>query len=118
VVPQTAFNQNVSPKKVFGQYRQFVWNEQQGLLQNTIESIVQTRDGYLWLGTAEGAVRFDGVNFTTFDAKPLRQDWPPVKSLVEDRSGALWFGIRARGLTRLKDGSSLLTRLRSGQPHI
>src|SRR5258706_14495170 len=43
------------------------WRQPQGLPQNTVLSILQTRDGYLWVGSKGGVSRFDGVRFTTFD---------------------------------------------------
>ena len=44
-----------------------VWTADRGLPQNVIRGIHQTSDGYLWLATLNGAVRFDGVQFTVFD---------------------------------------------------
>ena len=44
------------------------WTVADGLPINTITAIVQTRDGYLWLGTNDGVVRFDGVRFTVYNA--------------------------------------------------
>ena len=44
-----------------------VWRQPQGLPQDTVLSLLQTRDGYLWVGTKGGVSRFDGVRFTTFD---------------------------------------------------
>src|SRR5215510_8582359 len=44
------------------------WSTESGLPQNSVTSIVQTRDGYLWLGTFGGVARFDGVRFVTYDS--------------------------------------------------
>src|SRR5271165_587698 len=44
------------------------WQTEEGLPQNSVTALVQTRDGYLWLGTYGGLVRFDGVRFTVFDS--------------------------------------------------
>src|SRR5882672_8478845 len=44
-----------------------VWETDDGLPQNSVISMTQTRDGYLWLGTLNGLVRFDGIRFTVFD---------------------------------------------------
>src|SRR5262245_2869195 len=79
----------LDPSKPLALYGIDVW--QDGLPQSTVNAIVQTRDGYVWLGTYEGAVRFNGVSFTTFD----RANTPEIKSnlvveLLEDREGALW----------------------------
>ena len=51
----------------FGRYQQVTWQERDGLPQNTVLAIASTPDGYLWMGTYEGAVRFDGVRFTLFN---------------------------------------------------
>jgi signal transduction histidine kinase/ligand-binding sensor domain-containing protein len=96
--------QTLSPQRLLGRYQQFSWQDQHGLPQNGISTVVQTPDGYLWLATAEGVVRFDGVRFTVFDSV----NTPELKSnnigvLLVDRVGALWAGYSG-GLTRYQDG--------------
>ena len=44
-----------------------VWTSKEGLPENAVISVIQTRDGYLWLGTLNGLVRFDGTHFTVFN---------------------------------------------------
>src|SRR5882672_5880573 len=56
----------LDPQRPISQYLHDVWTIDQGLPQNGILAIAQGRDGYLWLGTEAGLVRFDGVTFTTF----------------------------------------------------
>jgi ligand-binding sensor domain-containing protein len=58
----------LDPSRALTQYVHRIWQVPQGLPQAAIYSIWQTRDGYLWLGTQTGLVRFDGVRFTTFDS--------------------------------------------------
>jgi ligand-binding sensor domain-containing protein len=71
-------------------------------------AILQTRDGYLWLGTFTGLVRFDGVTFTLFDkqnAPGMKQSAGiGIKTLYEGKDGSLWIGTNGRGLVRMKDG--------------
>jgi len=43
------------------------WQDRDGLPQNTVQAIAQTKDGYLWLGTEGGLVRFNGRAFRTYD---------------------------------------------------
>ena len=50
------------------QYQFDRWTTDNGLPDNSISSVLQTRDGYLWLTTFDGLVRFDGVRFTIFNA--------------------------------------------------
>ncbi len=50
--------------KPITQYVQEVWQTKEGLPQNSVQAILQTRDGYVWLGTQDGVARFDGVRFT------------------------------------------------------
>ena len=55
----------LDPQRPISQYLHDIWTIDQGLPQNGILAIDQGRDGYLWLGTEAGLVRFDGVTFTT-----------------------------------------------------
>jgi len=92
------------PKSIAG-IHQDVWRTEDGLPQNTVPAIVQSRDGYLWAGTELGLVRFDGLRFTVFD----KSNTPELKSnvvdaLLEDRAGDLWIGTIGGGLTRLHAG--------------
>src|SRR2546426_11343534 len=59
--------QALDPNKTLAQYSRTVWTQAQGLHQETIRAIAQTKDGYLWLATDEGLVRFDGYYFLIFN---------------------------------------------------
>jgi ligand-binding sensor domain-containing protein/signal transduction histidine kinase len=78
------------------------WNTQTGLPQNTVNAIVQTQNGYLWLATQEGLARFDGVRFTSYG---LQDGLPSVEinALCEDHQGTLWIGTSG-GLSRQFNG--------------
>src|SRR5258708_37020704 len=81
------------------------WNTEKGLPQSSVISVIQTRDGYLWLGTLNGLVRFDGNKFTVFD----ENNTPGLNSdrivfLFEDSRTNLWIGTDAGGVALLKDG--------------
>ncbi|HTX20034.1 MAG TPA: two-component regulator propeller domain-containing protein, partial [Bacteroidota bacterium] len=54
----------LDPLKSIAQYGQNIWLRKNGLPANTANTVIQTRDGYLWAGTSAGLFRFDGVNFT------------------------------------------------------
>jgi PAS domain S-box-containing protein len=94
----------LDPSKLLTQYVHDVWTTANGLPQNSVLSIAQTPDGYLWLGTENGLVRFDGVRFVIFD----RHNTPAFKSnvfsaLLVDHHGDLWIGTLG-GLVQLSHG--------------
>ncbi len=81
-----------------------VWSTEDGLPQNSVHGILQTRDGYLWAATEGGVARFNGFQFTIFH----QESAPEFTSndtccLAEDRSGGLWIGT-SDGLLRYAGG--------------
>ncbi len=94
----------LDPSRRVSQFSQDSWRSDDGLPQNSLLSMAQTRDGYLWLGTWEGLVRFDGARFLVFDKRntpALRNH--TIKALAEDASGTLWVGTES-GLVAYRDG--------------
>ena len=81
------------------------WQVEQGLPQNKVTAVVQTRDGYLWVGTYSGLARFDGVRFTVFNEKNTPQMRSSrVTALFESDDGTLWIGHENGAITKFKDG--------------
>ena len=82
-----------------------VWGTAAGLPQSSVIALTQTREGYLWLGTLNGLVRFDGNTFTRFNVNntPGLPD-NRIIFLFEDSRTNLWIGTEAGGLCALKDG--------------
>jgi len=77
------------------------WQTDQGLPQNSVISIAQTRDGYLWLATFNGLVRFDGARFAVFDSHNTPElESSRIVRLWEDASGALWIGTESGAVLR------------------
>ena len=98
------------------QYGLDTWTSRDGLPQNSVNVILQTRDGYLWLGTEEGLVRFDGVRFTVYSSRTVpafRQN--TVETLVETADGDLWIGT-ADGLLRRHGEEFTAYRKKDGLP--
>jgi len=105
----------LDPNKEITQYIHNVWGIEDGLPQNTVYAIIQTREGYLWLGTQEGLVRFDGVRFKTFDKRNVEQLLDNcIQALYEDQEGNLWIGTDDGGLTCMKDGKFTTFTKREG----
>lgn len=99
------------------QYRFDSWTTDNGLPQNSISSIVQTRDGYLWIATFDGLVRFDGVQFKVFDKSNTRGlSTNRFTALYEDKNGTLWAGTSDGGLTRYRDGVFTSSAVLEGVP--
>ena len=57
----------LDPNRSLSEFGTQVWLTENGLPQNTVQAITQTRDGYLWIGTQEGLAKFNGTTFTVFD---------------------------------------------------
>ena len=85
-------------------YATRTWQTEDGLPHNVVQAVAQTPDGYIWVGTQKGLARFDGLHFTTFDARNTPDmASSSIQSLYVDHAGVLWVGTGA-GLLRLKEG--------------
>jgi signal transduction histidine kinase/ligand-binding sensor domain-containing protein len=108
--------QALEPTTPLANYSRQAWGMENGLPQNTVQALVQTRDGFVWLGTEVGLVRFDGNGFTVFD----RNSTPAlpgndIRCLLETRDGALWIGT-SEGLARWKVGVVTAFTMKDGLP--
>ncbi len=105
VLVATAADPTAAQEPALTQYARETWQVQQGLPQNSVTALVQTRDGYLWLGTQEGLVRFDGIRFVVFDKRAAGAiESNHILALHEARDGTLWIGTFGGGLVRYRDG--------------
>jgi len=98
-------------------YRIDTWTTADGLPTNSVNAVVQTRDGFLWLATYGGLVRFDGTRlktYTTENTPGLRTG--RIISLYESRDGALWLTTEGLGLTRFVHGRFVSYSTRDGLP--
>ncbi|MGH9631261.1 MAG: sensor histidine kinase, partial [Bryobacteraceae bacterium] len=106
---------NASDPEAGSHWLQTNWQSEQGLQSNTIQAILQTRDGYIWLGTKRGLVRFDGLNFTVFNRTQmagLRDS--SVFALCETADGTLWIGGERGGVTRYRAGKFMPLKMSNG----
>lgn len=94
----------LDPSLDIHQYAHTSWTIRDGFFNSTIQAVAQTPDGYLWLGTAFGLFRFDGVRKAPWDA-PAGERLPSsdIRTLLVTRDGRLWIGTAA-GLASWKDG--------------
>ncbi len=96
----------IAPELPLPQLGQQIWANAQGLPQATVYGMAQGKDGYLWLGTEEGLVRFNGEHFEVFN----RSNTPAIPSnrirtVHVDGNGDVWFGTQTAGLARLHQGT-------------
>jgi C4-dicarboxylate-specific signal transduction histidine kinase/ligand-binding sensor domain-containing protein len=98
-------SESLDPTRAIHHYGQESWTIQDGLPSNTVRDITQTADGYLWLATHAGLVRFDGERFKTFNtagSPGMGTDF--LTHLLAASDGTLWIGSPG-GLVRLREGS-------------
>lgn len=94
----------LNPSLDVSQYAHTSWKIRDGFTRGQISSIAQTPDGYLWLGTEFGLLRFDGVRNVPFQPPPDQQlPSNQIFSLLAARDGTLWIGT-SKGLASWKDG--------------
>lgn len=86
-------------------YSRRVWRSADGLPEDFAQSLAQTQDGYLWIGTSGGLARFDGVSFVVFNRENMSAFLDDsVYSLMVTKDGTLWAGTEGGGLVRYKAG--------------
>ncbi|MFO1487056.1 MAG: two-component regulator propeller domain-containing protein [Verrucomicrobiota bacterium] len=87
-------------------YSSRAWQTDEGLPQNSVHALAQTRDGFLWVGTGEGLARFDGVRFSAppeIQSSPLKH--ATVTALVAGGDEDLWIGTSGLGLFHWRPGA-------------
>ena len=94
----------ISPSNSITGYTRRLWRTQDGLPDQTVQAIAQTPDGYLWIGTKGGLLRFDGSNFVVYDhADTPGLSESSINCLSVSRDGSLWIGTEGGGLVRYRD---------------
>lgn len=105
----------LDPSKTLTQYAHRIWGQEEGLFQPTIYSILQSRDGFLWLGTQDSLIRFDGMRFREFDGGRLQHSL--IRALSEDGQGNLWVGSVGSGVAKISpDGAVTAYTKKQGLP--
>jgi ligand-binding sensor domain-containing protein/anti-sigma regulatory factor (Ser/Thr protein kinase) len=105
----------LDPTKTLTQYSHRIWDQEEGIVEPTVYALLQSQDGYLWLGTQSGIVRFDGERF-----RPIKisSDGEPIliRSLYEDANHTLWAGSVGSGLLRISRSGKKWFTQRDGLP--
>jgi ligand-binding sensor domain-containing protein/class 3 adenylate cyclase len=100
-----------------GDYVSRVWTAADGLPGNTITDIIQDRNGYMYIGTYDGLVRFDGFNFTILN-KNTAADFLSVsaRTIFEDSKGVLWVGSNDEGVGKIEEDKITMYTIKDGLP--
>src|ERR1700756_1010580 len=86
----------LDPSRTTSQYIRTSWGPEKGFASGSVTAIAQTTDGYLWIGTDKGLIRFDGLNFHQFQqANPSSFAIGAVQTLLGDEQGNLWVLLRS-----------------------
>ena len=81
---------------------------EQGLPQSSVNDVIQTKDGYIWLATFGGLVRFDGHSFTTFNRSNTKgMYFDRVVNVFEDSRGSIWIGAE-QGVAKFINNEELM----------
>lgn len=105
-----------NPDHLLNTYSLHNWNTEDRLPQSSVNTIMQSSDGYLWIGTFGGIARFDGLTFEHIKHPKLMYE--RVISLFEDQNGYIWIGSENNGLYRYKNGQVKHYNLENGFPGV
>jgi len=95
----------LDPSRPLASHAHHIWRSEDGLLQDTVSALLESRDGFLWIGTEAGLVRFDGATFDHYSRLSLpRFEHNDIQCLAEGTDGAIWIGTSEPGLYRFHLG--------------
>jgi ligand-binding sensor domain-containing protein/signal transduction histidine kinase len=119
MVAGAEFAHALDPTRTLDQYSHTVWNPSDGLAAGAINAISQTTDGYLWIGTDAGIVRFDGQAFQRLDSAQDEFGPPRILGLNADANGGLWIRSLDPSLFRYQNAKLAISRPTSSHdPHV
>jgi len=102
---------SIDPNRMLSQYIRDHWGVEQGFTGGSVTSFAQTPDGYLWIGTEKGLIRFDGLTFRPYQqAGPTTFPIGAVQALMTDAHGDLWILLQSTKILRYYDGKFELGR--------
>lgn len=101
-----------------GEYVSRAWTAADGLPGNTVTDLIQDRKGYIYIGTYDGLVRFDGVEFVILNRNTM-SDFKCVSARVvyEDTKGNIWVGSNDEGVAKINKTNITMTTIADGLPN-
>lgn len=113
----SVFSQNVNGQSFWSEYVSRNWTAAEGLPGNTITDIIQDDKGYIYIGTYDGLVRFDGVNFYVMNKASIPEfNVVSARCVFQDSKGNLWVGSNDEGLVKISGKTYTLFTMADGLP--
>jgi len=104
-------SQALDPNRILSQYMRERWGTEKGFTGGAVTALAQSTDGYLWIGTDKGLLRFDGQSFRSFPlATPTTFPIGPIQALTSDSQGNLWILLQSTKILRYREGKFELGR--------
>ena len=104
-------SQALDPNRILSQYMRERWGTEKGFTGGAVTALAQSTDGYLWIGTDKGLLRFDGQSFRSFPlATPTTFPIGPIQALTSDSQGDLWILLQSTKILRYREGKFELGR--------
>lgn len=94
----------IDPARAFSQYVREKWGPESGFPHGSVYAITQTADGYLWIGSEDGLIRFDGLSFVKMAERPESGGRSPVLGLVPAGPSSLWIQILGPTILHYRGG--------------
>ena len=113
----SVFSQNKNSQSFWSEYVSRNWTAAEGLPGNTITDIIQDNKGYIYIGTYDGLVRFDGVNFYVMNKATIPEfNVVSARCVFEDSKGNLWVGSNDEGLVKISNKTYTVFTMADGLP--
>jgi ligand-binding sensor domain-containing protein/AraC-like DNA-binding protein len=99
------------------EYINYVWTLADGLPQNTVFDIIQDKQGYIWVGTAEGAAKFNGTDFSVLNRyNTAAIEHNSIKCICPMKDGSIWLGTFGGGITIIHHNVLSVKNVKNGFP--
>lgn len=97
---------SLDPKKQISQYICENWTTKDNLPSNSLLHLCQSKDGYIWISSYQGLIRFDGINFKVFNKKNINLfENDIIREIAVDQDGVLWITTQASGFLSYREGT-------------
>jgi ligand-binding sensor domain-containing protein len=109
---------SAEPQALSSDYVSHIWTASDGLPGNAVTDIMQGTDGYLYIGTYDGFVKFDGIDFKVLNkSSGTEYSFVSARSVLEDSGGSLWIGANDEGVEKISpDGKTRIYTTATGLP--